>query len=80
MGRAYQKLEDVDSLELRFKRGRSEILKFGCCDCGLVHRMAFAIEKNGNLGMAVKRDKRATGAARKNLTGLKLPKKQAFNK
>jgi predicted acetyltransferase len=42
--------------------------------------MAFAIEKNGNLGMAVKRDKRATGAARKNLTGLKLPKKQAFNK
>ena len=80
MSRAYQKLQDGEGIELKFKRGRSEILKFGCCDCGLIHRMAFAIEKSGNLGISMERDKRATGAARRHLKGLRLPKRPAFDK
>jgi hypothetical protein len=39
--------------------------------------MAFAVEKR-DLGIAVKRDKRATAAARRHLKGLKLPKHGAF--
>lgn len=45
-------------------KGAFELLKFMCCDCGLVHTMSFAIEKNGNLGIAMKRNTRSTAAAR----------------
>lgn len=42
--------------------------------------MAFAIEKNGNLGVALERDVRATSAARRHMKGLKIPKGGAFSK
>lgn len=79
MSKAYQKLQDGEGIELKLKRGRSAILKLGCCDCGLIHRIAFAIEKNGNLGIAMERDKRATAAARRHIKGLRLGKRGAFN-
>lgn len=58
----------VDRLELKL-RGRSkrlfQLLKFACCDCGLVHDIGLAIEKNGNLGIALRRNNRATGQLRR---------------
>lgn len=41
-----------------------EILKLACCDCGLVHNIAFAIE-DGLLGIAMERNIRATGQIRR---------------
>lgn len=58
----------VDRLELEPRgQGKREfqMLKLACCDCGLVHDMAFAIEKNGNLGIALRRNNRATAAKRR---------------
>jgi hypothetical protein len=43
----------------------SELLRLACCDCGLVHEIAFAIEENGKLGVAMKRNARATAAMRR---------------
>jgi hypothetical protein len=61
---AYQQLRDGDALELRPK---GEILRFACCDCGLVHKMAFAIEKNGNIGISWRRNIAATTNRRKQM-------------
>lgn len=76
MSRKYPKLQDGEGFALKLRRGIA-LIKFGCCDCGLVHRMAFAVE-NRDLGVAVQRDKRATAAARRSMKGLKLPKRGAF--
>lgn len=67
---------DVIELEPHERKGRAwQILRFACCDCGLIHSMAFAVEKNGNLGVAVKRENQRTAAHRraKEFRGLKLP-------
>lgn len=67
----YPRIIDGEGLELephKRRKGVFELLKFMCCDCGLVHTMAFAIEKNGNLGIAMKRNTRATAAARRHKT------------
>jgi hypothetical protein len=63
----YPRLTDGEGIELKphKRKGTFELLKFMCCDCGLVHFLSFAIEKNGNLGMAVRRHPRATAAARR---------------
>jgi hypothetical protein len=44
---------------------KGERIRFACCDCGLVHWMAFAREKNGRIGIAVKRNVAATTALRR---------------
>jgi nitroimidazol reductase NimA-like FMN-containing flavoprotein (pyridoxamine 5'-phosphate oxidase superfamily) len=59
----YLELEDGGRFEVDIKK--SELLRLACCDCGLVHEIAFAIEKNGKLGIAMKRNSRATTARRK---------------
>ena len=41
-----------------------EIFKLACCDCGLVHQVAIVIE-DGKVGIAAKRDARATGQRRR---------------
>lgn len=64
----YPRIMDGQGLELephKRTKGAFELLKFMCCDCGLVHTMSFAIEKNGNLGIAMKRNLRATASARR---------------
>src|ERR1051325_8176750 len=41
------------------------MIHFKCCDCSLVHDIAFAKEKNGQLGIAVRRNNRRTAAIRR---------------
>ena len=41
-----------------------EIVRFACCDCGLVHDVAFAFE-DGEIGIALRRNIRATGQRRR---------------
>ena len=41
------------------------IINFSCCDCGLVHQFAFAIEEDSKIGFAIKRDNRRTGQLRR---------------
>jgi hypothetical protein len=43
-----------------------EIVKFACCDCGLVHDVAFAYE-NGEIGIALRRNVRATAQRRRQM-------------
>lgn len=74
----YPEVIDGEGVELkpRGRKGRAwQILRLACCDCGLIHSLAFAIEDNGNLGIAVRLEKRRTSAHRrsKKFKGLKLP-------
>ena len=48
-----------------------------CCDCGLVHKMGFSIEKNGLISIGYVRDARATAQLRRgNFPYLKNPLKK----
>jgi len=70
--------EGIELKPLRRRKGKAwQILRVACCDCGLIHSLAFAIEDNGNLGIAVKLEKRRTAAHRRSrkFKGLKLPRK-----
>ena len=58
----YYHIEDGDTIELN-KRG--ETIKFGCCDCGLIHKFSIAIQKNGRVGVMIRRDNRATAQLRR---------------
>lgn len=75
----YEPIIDGEGVELK-PRKRSkrawEVLRVACCDCGLIHSLAFAVERNGNLGIAVRMEKRATAAHRRaaQFKGLRLPK------
>lgn len=74
----YPEVIDGEAFELkpRGRKGRAwQVLRLACCDCGLIHSVAFAIEDNGNLGIAVRMEKRATAAHRRNakFRGLRLP-------
>ena len=40
----------------QFEVEHCEIIRFKCCDCGLVHKVAVAIEHNGNIGIAMERE------------------------
>ena len=57
----YRKLEDYEGVEVK----KGYIFRFACCDCGLVHDMAIADEKNKKHGLAFKRNKRATAQLRR---------------
>lgn len=43
----------------------NEIFKFSCCDCGLVHDVVIAAGRRREIGLAVRRNKRATAAKRR---------------
>jgi hypothetical protein len=58
----YIQLKDGDCFEIEKTGG---VINFSCCDCGLVHRFAISIEKNGNIGFALERNNRATGQRRR---------------
>jgi len=62
----YEQLRDGGGFEVSAK---GEKIRFACCDCGLVHTMAFALEKNGNIGIALKRNVAATKYRRKAMKG-----------
>jgi hypothetical protein len=51
-----------------------EIIRFMCCDCGLVHDVVFVAGRKGTpIGVAMRRNKRATTNRRKQL-GIKIKK------
>jgi len=62
----YRKLEDFEEITLKYKDG---ILAFACCDCGLVHQIAFHVYRGGVLGMAHKRHSKATAQLRRHNYG-----------
>ncbi len=64
MPRSFTQLYDGDAVELNPK---GEVLFFACCDCGLVHKFSFAVEKNGNIGFALRRHKTFTKERRREL-------------
>lgn len=61
----YPHLKTLELKPLKKVKGGFELFKIKCCDCGLIHKMGFAVETNGNLGIALHRDNRATGQARR---------------
>lgn len=58
----YPHLDRIELAKHKKIKGGFEILKMKCCDCGLIHKLAFAIEENGKLGIAIER---ATKLARR---------------
>ena len=58
----YPVLNDGDAIAIK----PGEILRFACCDCGLVHNIAFAYE-DGEIGIAIERNRRATGQKRRHM-------------
>lgn len=60
MSRRYPVLQDGEGIAVQ----PGEILKLACCDCGLVHDVAFAYE-DGEIGIALRRNNRATGQRRR---------------
>ena len=65
----YQILNDGEGLEV----DSGQVIRFACCDCGLVHLIALAIEQNGKIGFAVKRDNRATAQRRRAMKDVPAP-------
>lgn len=55
----------------RFEVKSGEVFEFSCCDCGLVHRMCIAKERNGKLGFAIERELKRTQRKR-NTKGIRL--------
>lgn len=49
----FQQLDAINN-RIELKKG-NWLLRFKCCDCELVHMMSFAVEDNGNLGIAIDR-------------------------
>lgn len=48
-----------------FEQELKKKTRWVCCDCGLAHDVCFALEDNGKLGVAMKRNARATGQIRR---------------
>lgn len=58
----YPRLIDGEGVEFKSK----VIWKFMCCDCGLVHDMVLVAGRKGSpIGLAARRNNRATAAARR---------------
>ena len=55
-------IQRIDGEGFEVKSG--EVTRWACCDCGLVHDLAF-VNGKGVIGVAVKRNKRATAARRR---------------
>lgn len=44
-----------------------EVFRFGCCDCGLTHKIVMVTENDTDIGVALTRHKRATSARRRHI-------------
>ena len=60
MARYIQRV-DEEGFSVRAK----EIVRLACCDCGLVHDFVFVADRKGNIGIAARRNNRATAAKRR---------------
>lgn len=72
----YQTLVDGEDVYLR----SSQVFKFACCDCGLVHDIALVARRGGHINMALRRNKRATAARRRAPQTIKLGNEVALAK
>ncbi len=63
----YIKREDYEEFLLNYRE--RHILRLACCDCGLVHSYAFHKYKDGHLGIAARREPRATAQLRRHRFG-----------
>ncbi|MCK5614862.1 hypothetical protein KAR91_74055 [Candidatus Pacearchaeota archaeon] len=62
----YPIIPNGDGIEVNMD---DEFLTFACCDCGMVHTFSFAVEDNGNLGIALNHEVRSTAAMRRHKVG-----------
>lgn len=54
---ACKNIQQLDAVNNRIELEKDDWrLRLVCCDCGLTHLLAFAIEDNGNLGIAIDRE------------------------
>lgn len=51
-----------------FEVPSGKVYRIACCDCGLVHDFVFISETNTPMGVAAKRNSRATAQRRRKLT------------
>ncbi len=61
----YRKLKDYEGVDIDREDG---LFRFACCDCGLVHTMAFVVEDK-EIGVACRRENRATAQLRRHEFG-----------
>jgi hypothetical protein len=70
MSRTYEQLIDGEGSTVP----AGQKFKFACCDCGLVHDMVLVPDENGKeIGIAVQRNKRATGQRRRQMKAHDAP-------
>jgi len=50
-----------------FEVPSGQIVRIACCDCGLVHDIVFVSQDNLSIGVAARRNSRATGQRRRRL-------------
>lgn len=65
-----KRIKDGGSFEI----AAGEVFRFGCCDCGLTHRMVIVEERPGVFGVALERHNRATSARRRYIDNIKKVK------
>jgi len=58
---AYRKLKNCEGIELK----KGFILRFACCDCGMVHDVTIADRRKGNHALTFRRRNRATAQFRR---------------
>ena len=61
----YKQREDCEG----FAVPSAQIHRIACCDCGLVHDFVFISEDGNPIGIAAKRNNRATAQRRRKLKG-----------
>jgi len=59
----YIQLTDYETVMLDHKKG--EILRFACCDCGMVHSIAAVPETEDTVGIVFRQEPRRTGQLRR---------------
>ena len=63
MSSRYPQITDK-GVSIRSKR----LVMLACCDCGLIHRVIMVSHDGKSIGLAMKRDNRATAARRRSKT------------
>lgn len=58
-----------------FSMRSAQRFKLACCDCGLVHDIVIVGRRGGHLGIAMRRNKRATAARRKTIKSTRRKKR-----
>ncbi len=61
----YKQRQDCEGFEVP----SGDVYRIACCDCGLVHDFVFVSHDGKPIGIAAKRNNRATAARRRKLGG-----------